>query len=175
MLGKTHRLGGICTGVMLSSFYFQDFSKENLMYFGVFMGGCILGSLIPDIDHKGSTISNSNIITKGLSRIVGLFGHRGITHAPLLYLLLTLIPLFCFRDFNSLFQMLGYLGCMGCIIGALSHLFLDFLTKGGIPLFFPFTKKKYHLLPLKTGSCDIFVSIILISITLLFFVKKYFI
>ena len=42
------------------------------------------------------------------------------------------------------------------LVGYLSHLMLDMMTKSGVPLLGPFTKKRFHLLPpflrVKTGG-----------------------
>ena len=173
MLGKTHKLGGFCTGIIVSTAYLNNnFTTHNLEMAGLFIAGCTLGAMIPDIDHKGSTISNKNLANKLISNIVSLFGHRGITHSPFLYILLTFIINLICKDLNNKNIFFIYIFLMGCMIGAFSHLFLDFLTKGGIPLFFPISKRKYHLLPLKTGKCDSFICFLLIIGTIAFVVFK---
>lgn len=167
MLGKTHKLGGICTGLMISSSYLNgNFSAENLTMAGAFTAGCLLGSLLPDIDHRGSTISNKNQVTKGASWVISLFGHRGITHAPLVYLIFLFIIQLLFHSMSNPISLYLWLIGTGIAMGAFSHLILDFLTKGGIPLFFPFISKKFHLLPLKTGKCDPFIQVLLIIVTI---------
>ena len=42
----------------------------------------------------------------------------------------------------------------GVMLGYLSHLLLDSLNRAGIPLFYPFTKRKFHIACLKTGRDD---------------------
>ena len=37
-------------------------------------------------------------------------------------------------------------------LGITSHLVLDSLNPGGIPVFFPFSKKRRHIAKIKTGS-----------------------
>lgn len=41
---------------------------------------------------------------------------------------------------------------LGLALGMASHLLMDALTVSGIPLLWPFTKKKFHILSLKTGQ-----------------------
>ena len=54
---------------------------------------------------------------------------------------------------------------IGFCVGWFSHLLLDLLTVKGIPVFYPFIKKKYNLLRFKTNKDEEFVSILVILIT----------
>lgn len=175
MLGKTHKIGGLCTGILISNMYIgTNLTSNNIKLALLFTGASVLGSLIPDIDHRGSTISNKNKATEGVSMIVSLFGHRGITHAPITYLLLFLIPSIFFSNMTNSFEFYAYIFSIGLLVGAFSHLFLDFLTVGGIPLFFPLSTKKFHLLPLKTGKGEQLIQGLLILILICYFIFQYF-
>jgi membrane-bound metal-dependent hydrolase YbcI (DUF457 family) len=66
-----------------------------------------------------------------------LTGHRGATHW-LLAALLVALPAFAFLGRHAGI----YLGA-----GYLSHLALDMLTRSGVPLLGPFSKRRLHLLP----------------------------
>lgn len=70
-------------------------------------------------------------------------GHRNITHSItsviILYYLLT------FTEMPSTI-------IIHAVAGYSSHLIGDFLTKQGIPLFYPFSKKRYGLRIMSTGS-----------------------
>ena len=93
-----------------------------LLFFGVF----------PDIDEKSSKISRK---TKFLLRPISfLFKHRGFFHTIYLPLILFLL----FLIINE--QILG----IAILVGYLSHLFLDSLTKSGIKIFKPFFKLKFY-------------------------------
>ncbi|WP_076414932.1 metal-dependent hydrolase [Shewanella sp. UCD-KL12] len=102
----------------------------------------IMGSLLPDLDHPGSTIGKRVLfISIPLS---AFFGHRQITHS--------LWP------FVGVLLLFGADGLMSneivlCIaIGYASHLFADILTDSGIPFFWPLQYRFKSLIPAKTGG-----------------------
>lgn len=112
MMGKTHKVGGILAGLVVSKFFFTaDFISTGI-YTVSLMSGSILGSLLPDIDKKESTIGRVlwfiswpiyllRMILKLLTRILpGLIkkpfmkldnclAHRGIAHSILTWLSLS--------------------------------------------------------------------------------------
>ena len=116
--------------------------------------GSFLGSLLPDIDHPTSTASKKMFIFsipyRILQFIFGKFkstkhfvGHRGITHS----LLFMFIPL-CLMFF-VLSSPFWKAAMFGLTVGIFSHLFMDMLNPHGVPLFMPFAKKTFRLLPKK--------------------------
>ena len=48
----------------------------------------------------------------------------------------------------------------GIITGYISHLAMDSMTRTGIPLLYPITNRKYHVLSLKTGRDDLLAALI---------------
>ena len=88
-------------------------------------GGLLLGSVLPDIDADGSTI------TRILPKIP--IEHRTITHS--------ILALFAFSSLASLVSVQFGIGIFS---GFLSHLFLDSMNPTGVPFFYPFIKKKYR-------------------------------
>ena len=145
MNGETHKLGGVCTGIITGSLLLaQPYTSEKILLTGVLIGGSILGSLIPDIDHKESKIGNKMKITSTI--INKLCGHRGITHAPLLYIIIFGALLFPIISSNNFLNTVSFNLTIGIFVGVISHLFLDSLTISGIPFLYPFKKKKYHLI-----------------------------
>lgn len=89
MLGKTHRLGGIGFGIgtvqllSLVSIVLNPISAVG------YVSGSALGSLIPDIDHQGSTLGKQlKPVSKAVSKIAG---HRGATHYPITCVAYTII------------------------------------------------------------------------------------
>lgn len=94
-----------------------------------------LGSLFPDLD------TNSQI-AKVFKQNKSEIKHRGLLHAPFTAGVIFLLYYFIFRNFAILPFIVGYL----------SHIFLDALTKEGAPLLYPLTKRKFHFLSIKTGS-----------------------
>lgn len=176
MNGGTHKLAGVCTGVIASSFLLNEpYTSEKVLLTGVLIGGSILGSLIPDIDHRQSKIGNKMKITSFI--INKLCKHRGITHTPLLYMILSvifLLPTILSDNFLNTFY---FNLVFGIFIGIISHLFLDSLTISGIPLLYPFTKKKFHLLNYSTNRKEYLPKILILLFTAVFlYVRvKYFV
>lgn len=171
MNGGTHKLAGVCTGVIASSFLLNEpYTTEKILLTGVLVGGSILGSLIPDIDHKQSKIGKKMKITSFI--INKLCKHRGITHTPLLYMILSLIlllPTILSGNFLNTFYFNLF---FGIFIGIISHLFLDSLTISGIPLLYPFTKKKFHLFSYSTNRKEYLPKILILLFTTTFLYVK---
>ncbi len=100
------------------------------------------GSLLPDLDHPGSTIGKRLLfISVPLSTI---FGHRQITHSILPFIAIYLI--YITNDGLNYW-------IVGCVtIGYSSHLLADFFTDSGIPFFWPSQYRIKSPLPVKTGG-----------------------
>ena len=79
MDGKTHKTIGICSGIIASEVMISsNISMENIILGGMLITGSILGSILLDIDKKGTLISKK---VPFLSKIVRISTtHRGITH-----------------------------------------------------------------------------------------------
>ncbi len=122
-------------------FFFGITTAATIMIAGsaneAFLFGSAIGSLLPDIDHQNSTIGKAvPFISKPLHN---LLGHRTITHAPFL------LTILCFvLPINQSMN--------GLLFGCLGHLLLDFLTRDGLPLLYPFTKEKQALMKFRSGS-----------------------
>lgn len=141
MQGVTHMAGGAAFAAVytLAALPGLSIGQEAAI-----IGVGALGGLIPDIDHPNSKISHK---LKPVSAIVSMmFSHRGFFHTPILYLVL-------WAFWEMLCPGAGYL-MYGRILflGIASHLVLDSLNPGGIPVFFPFSKKRHHIAKIKTGS-----------------------
>ena len=137
---KTHINGGI-----LGSFYLtSQMSNIQLLPVSIFIGGSIVGSLLPDIDHRSSYIGKR---AKSVSKVINkLAGHRKLFHSPLLYIVLYLIVTYSIKDAYELIFI------NGLFLGIVSHLILDSFTVGGIPWFYPLSQKKISLGKIKTNS-----------------------
>jgi inner membrane protein len=165
MKGRTHLIAGAGTGLSL---LILSIDEPTI---GIAAGALsILGSIAPDIDNRKSIIGNKMKITSTVTNKI--FGHRGITHTPALLLAMFLIGVVALvmTDSWKYFPVL-----CGFAVGYASHLFLDMLTKGGIPLLFPFSRKRINLTPFKTGGFfEIFLGIAVallsvgIALTILF-------
>lgn len=95
------------------------------------------GSLLPDIDHPGSTFGRRLLWLSWPIRI--FFGHRGITHSLLAVAaagwVVAALP--------------GFAACIA--LGYLSHLAADYLT-GGVPLLWPMPRQYRFPLAFETGG-----------------------
>lgn len=154
MTYKTHLNGGILAGLYIIG---SKIINVPIIPSIIFLGGSVLGSLLPDIDHKNSYIGKK---TKGVSKTINkLAGHRKLFHAPFLYLLLYSLSV------GASLQELILIGLKGIFIGILSHLILDSFTIGGLPWFYPLSKKKFSLGNIKTNSKleEIFCGILLFT------------
>lgn len=133
MEGNTHIVGGITACLA-----FAQFSNDNPF---LLVGGGIVGALLPDICHGGSTMGRmfpfvSKIINK-------LFGHRSFTHS-LLFLFLVAMLMDSIVPYKSITE--------GLLLGMVSHFVLDMATKKGIKLFFPIKIVVRFPLTTKTGG-----------------------
>lgn len=163
MTGTTHRLAGITAGIVVTEvLHIHDVKMQT-----VIIGGCILGSLLPDIDNPQSTISYKipfvriifGIFQKMIRILSGLLpnkqgnyirsciGHRGLTHSLLAVIFLPAISFFITR-------MIGYSDNLFSIslgIGILSHIILDIFS-GGTRLLLPFSAVNIKLMKIRTGG-----------------------
>ncbi|MCC2821012.1 metal-dependent hydrolase [Lachnoclostridium pacaense] len=148
MNGTAHKLMGFFLGGVTISVV-----EPTLPVAGVVLGMAVLGELAPDIDTVNSTISlRIPIIPKLINR---KFGHRGLLHSPLFLVLLWLV--IGSRNFMGNVFCIGYLG----------HLVQDLFTCAGLPLLFPFDKKKISLFPYHSGGImDYVITSILILLLL---------
>jgi inner membrane protein len=157
---KSHIIFGLTP---VAYFYKYDLIPHSILnslslsFFYLF--GIVLGSLLPDVDEPNSYIGKKlPFISKPL-RKAGL-KHRTFTHSvffPLLFL-----PLGYF--FNPFFYFVSF--------GILMHLIGDYLTNTGIPVFYPFSKKRVGAKLFNTGETGEFVFIsltVLLSVVYLIF------
>lgn len=153
MEGKTHVIGGLAAGLAVASLTNADPILVT--------AAAAFGSLVPDIDHGGSKISRSNAFLALLSAAVNLlFMHRGFTHSILFTGLVAWV--------------LTKLGVppditLGTIVGILSHLFLDCVTKRGIKLFYPLQTTFKIPLNITTGGAVEKVVMVLLGIAVCYF------
>lgn len=153
-----HITAGIATGLATSMYVIDDFSfsSTNIAVTVVLIASAFIGSVFPDIDHRGSYVGRKFKITSFiLSKTIG---HRGATHSPLVLFLLSGLLMFISKigiiNLNLPESLLPYmyLAIGGFFLGSLSHLLLDALTPAGIPLFYPFTKKSISIARIRTGG-----------------------
>lgn len=166
MNNKTHKIGGICSGLIASTMLFSNnVGVEGLLSSALIVSGATIGSLAPDIDHPESKVGRKFILKPISIFINKVFGHRTITHSVVISIFMTMILLFSTLLFSGIPNFIYSNLIIGFCVGWFSHLLLDLLTVKGIPVFYPFIKKKYSLLKFKTNRDEEFVSILVILIT----------
>jgi len=122
MLFKTHLSFGFLIGL-----YIIDFLRiKNQILFMIVL---LFFSVFPDIDSNSSKIFKK---LKPFSYLTALFDHRGIFHTIYFPIAISFILFILNLKLISLAVLIGYS----------LHLFLDMLTKKGIALFYPLSKKR---------------------------------
>lgn len=146
MNSLTHALGGLAltTATCVFAPSFLGPVSPAVLTAGLF------GSILPDIDHPKAKISNYTLLTKAVSKTVSATaGHRGPCHSLLFVALVS----FLLSRFAVPYIPFFTEECVKWLaVGMVSHLLLDMLNPTGINLFWPLTKRKRHLLRIKTGS-----------------------
>ena len=175
MNGITHKIAGVCIGTVATGVLIEP----TPISCGLVIAGSVIGSLFPDIDEPNSIAgSKARLASKIIKHTTG---HRGFFHTPL-NLIISSALLFLFHlkvagtifanfDYNdipwALFLFIGY------VAGYASHLILDFITPTGIMIFYPFTKKKFHVFGFKGAFGNVICSLICIGLTVFYFLSKY--
>lgn len=130
----------------------------NIVTLGAVLVGNVVGSLLPDLDQAANRLWDITPVGNLTGQILRkLFvGHRALSHsligAYLSYIILSLVlPLIFNPTYIDHKLVLG-----AVMIGYISHLVADLITKDGLPLLFPI-KYKFAFPPvkkfrIKTGS-----------------------
>ncbi|MDI7741067.1 metal-dependent hydrolase [Lysinibacillus fusiformis] len=149
-----HLMGGFTAGIAAAKYIAPTVTENGFVNgiagIGAVLCGAILGSLLPDIDHRQSYIGRklkiaSFIISKTL-------GHRSVVHAPLVIFAFSALLYFFSIELTSPYQAIAKYFVIGLSAGMWSHLFLDMMTRRGIPLLYPLTKKSFRIANFKGGG-----------------------
>jgi len=152
--------GHISLAILPLAIYYQDniFQTNNL----IILGFVLLGAILPDIDEPNSYIGRKIPFISILLKDMFNIEHRTITHTIFIPLMIAIIA---FSINNEFLLALSF--------GILMHDVGDMLTKGGVPIFYPFIKTNIRLLPKKitfyTASPVEYLLIILIWGIILFY------
>lgn len=175
MLCKAHVLGGLALGSFAYPYISHIFSTTSSTGSSdglVFLTAVAIGSLLPDIDSPTSFVGSK---TKPISILIHkIFGHRGITHSPIIHGI-ALLGAFYFANYTSnplLFENL----IIGIFIGAMSHIVIDGMNPRGVPIFYPFTKRrfKYSNIPTKSKMWQTSIEVSFGILASVFFIKGLF-
>lgn len=143
MQSNTH----ISSSISLATipFFFQPHLITSIEYIPYFLGGVAIGSLFPDIDEPNSSIGRKTLLLSMLLKKI--FGHRGITHRFIFFLVPLLLTIIFENEINNKF---AFVFMISFCFGMLFHHIGDMLSgaeyyKGGIKNYFaPFiTNDKY--------------------------------
>lgn len=145
MRKTTHILGGIITAGGIYLALNNSMPPESII---ALAAGSIAGSLIPDIDHPNSTVSNNAKALRVMYRI-GTIGNPDGKHRGMMHSILFCIPWILMAIFIS--NGIARFAFIGISAGYLSHLLLDCFNPAGCPLFYPF-KKRISLGKIRTGG-----------------------
>jgi len=138
----THYVYGLNAAILLANNIPIDImvSFDSILFAG-------FSALIPDIDHPGSTVSK---LVTPISKIFNWveaktmpsnMKHRGFTHTLIL-------PSICVAAYYiTKSPSFLYMG-----VGIMSHIVLDMLTVAGVPIFYPFTTKRFRFANIRTGK-----------------------
>ena len=144
MLAFTHIAAGCASSLLVSGALNAQPSQTILV-----LGGGILGSMMPDIDHPQSAFGK-RVLPLSIP-ISTVFGHRGITHSLLAVAGMSWL---IWWSLHHLHWHQGYAVPVvaGVATGYLSHLAGDWLTNSGVPLLWPSSRRFVSPLRLCTGD-----------------------
>lgn len=156
MKGKSHLTCGLIAGIGCAaiSLKFKNISPTQF----VSIAACSsAASLLPDIDMPNSKLGKKfGFISKIINK---LFGHRTITHT-FLWIIPLIILLYKYSETEYSYILAGTL------VGFVTHIFSDTMTRGGVPWFWPFKRKRYHLTNVNSGERD-YIFVIITDILIL--------
>lgn len=171
MTGRTHDLAAFAT--LTAVFVSCPLVEMSVATAVTAVFANMIGGLLPDIDQEGSDlwdkIRGGNIIDEIVSPILG--GHRHISHS-LLGLGIVWYLSWNFLGYVGKFLIVDrYVVFMAFMIGFVSHIAADMLTRDGTPLLYPLKKcfgiPPWKIMRIKTGS---FVERLLVFPGLLVFI-----
>lgn len=137
MIGKTHRIGGLAFGAAASAVLLANTELTvSIPLTTILLTGAELGSLIPDLDHKGAELSRDAKLASWLVRHFA--DHRGLTHygiTALVFGIIVFLLNWTILKFSNSY-VLGFV--------------ITVITQSAISLIFEYTprkiKRKYGLL-----------------------------
>lgn len=139
----------------------------------IFIGSALLGSIVPDVDSHSSIISTYIPIQR---LTAGIFmKHRGGIHSIFSSVIFSVVYGVVVYNLKIVQVLLGdnilngVIAGLGFLVGYISHLLTDMLTHRGVPLYYPWNKKRIRFLRrgLDRLGCEGVASIVfLLGITL---------
>lgn len=201
MIASSHQTFGLTWGLLgLTIAQTVQITPTSLIDHLIYFSLVLFGALVPDIDSPNTKLGRKfwfafillvatflalyikfpdlikpieqEIETIGILLIPLIFvflGHRKFTHS---LLFMALVTFYCSLAVE--FFSVPWFYLVGFLIGVASHLGGDFLTHRGIPVFYPFIKKKFHFIwTFETGKRKERQLIYLLSIMNIAFIGFY--
>lgn len=138
MTGRTHDLAAF-TGLVIAIIWLPQLPEMSLATAVTAFGANFIGGLFPDIDQPTSDFWDNFRLGPFIAKIVcpAFGGHRHFSHSLIglvviggaIKLLLSLLATIILIDMEIVWY--------AFMIGMVSHLITDFLTKDGLPLLWP--------------------------------------
>ncbi len=156
MTGRTHDLAAFTTLFYISLTHPLPHMSVPTVFVAV--GACLIGGLAPDLDQPTADlwqkIPAGSVISRLLSPLFG--GHRFISHSILGIVLFGFLS-YQLLEYSKSFLLVDTNLVWYCfMVGFLSHLVMDTITKDGVPWFFPIPVKigipPIKSLRIKTGG-----------------------
>lgn len=176
MTYKTHFNFGVLLSLLIINMKYRSPLEYILC---ILIAG--IAALIPDFDHKNSYISNRVSPIWLIVLFIYVIIYFDIMSLLILILWLTITYFSKHRTFShSLlglllfgFPFIGTGILYPVLIGYVSHLFSDMLTREGIPLFYPFSKGKIRICNFITNSIyERLLLMIIIIVNIILIVKN---
>lgn len=146
MLGYEHLITSV--GIVETAVMFGNNPvKHHPLLSGCLLVGVALGSLLPDIDHPKSTISN---LLPPLRWPFILTRHRGITHSLAFLIGAGVISLMICKTAHV--GLYGQYTAIGMWLGYFLHLVEDSFSKQGIAWLYPITKPSKNKFGYRIGG-----------------------
>jgi membrane-bound metal-dependent hydrolase YbcI (DUF457 family) len=139
---------------------------ESPLAYGLMIGVVFVAALLPDIDHQHSRLNQLFGTSRGLAgwiahRVLRLVigPHRTTTHYALTWLVFSFIVILLIPLVWSPGVPYGVAASLA--YGA--HILADMMTERGVPVWGPFNRRSYHIIPrglaFRTGSVWEFLSV----------------
>jgi len=132
MMKRSHALIGGATGVAMA-----HATGASMLAGGIVAG---MAALLPDLDHPHSAVGR--LLPRWWHRLTP--GHRGPTHSLVWCLGLAAVAYLANSAVNR--EPAGLLLALAVLAGSLSHVLADGLTVAGVPLWWPFRRRRSVLL-----------------------------
>lgn len=146
MVGKTHVAVAATTiiGIALTQKSIEIMGMDITPSFGLVTMS--IGALLVDIDMEHSTMGRKYPI---FSKI---FTHRGMTHTGIVCLCWVFLFLAMGKHKQNAVISLAESLTWGFVVSYISHVVIDLFNGKGVPLFWPLSKRKVHVMKIVTKS-----------------------